>query len=291
MGDPIRLHTPQEGLRRPTLIAAFEGWNDAGEAATGALDAMVELTDAVQFADVDPEDFFDFQMHRPVVRWRGGQRSVEWPRNTFSAARLDGDRDVVFLRGREPNTRWRTFTESIMDLATDLGVQQVITLGALQVDRPHTRKVSVTGTSSDPAVAEQHGLRPSTYEGPTGIVGVLHQAASDAGIESLSFWVGVPHYLAGAAYHRAALALAEESAALLGAHLDLEDLAEEAEAQMTDIAELVSEDEELAEYVTELEHRADAEPDPFDGVELPTPPVSGEELAREFERYLRDRPD
>ncbi len=291
MSEPIRITATRDDLRQPILIAAFEGWNDAGEAASGALEALVEITGAETFADIDPEDFFDFQMHRPVIRWQGEERHLEWPGNTFTAATLEGERDVVFLRGREPNTRWRTFTEAIIGLARDLGVTRIITLGALQVDRPHTRKVSVTGTSSDPSVAEQHGLRRSSYEGPTGIVGVLHQAASDAGIESLSFWVGVPHYLAGAAYHRAALALAEEAVSLLGAPIDLEELAEEAEAQMADIAELVAEDEELAEYVEELERRADAEPDPFDGVELPSPPVSGEELAREFERYLRDRPD
>ncbi|WP_370324085.1 PAC2 family protein [Euzebya sp.] len=276
-------------LTRPTLFAAFEGWNDAGEAATGAVDALCEVLDAEDFADIDPEDFFDFQVTRPVVRWQDDRRVLEWPSNTFSHARTGGARDAVLLRGREPNTRWRTFTDDILDLARQLGVTRVVTLGALQVDVPHTRPVPVTGTSSDTEVAAAHGLRRSSYEGPTGIVGVLHQAAEEAGFEAVSLWVGVPHYLAGTAYQSASLAIARRVAGLLDTDLDLDELADEADAQLSDIAELVAEDDELAEYVTELESRADADHDPLDTDQLPSPPVTGEQLAAEFERYLRDR--
>lgn len=278
-----------DSLRQPTLFAAFEGWNDAGEAATGALEAMADLFEAKRFADLDPEEFFDFQVNRPTVRWDGDVRTVEWPATVFSYARLDGPRDAVILLGREPNTRWRTFTEAILDLARGLGVTRIVTVGALQVDVPHTRPVPLTGSATDLAVAEAHGLQRSGYEGPTGIVGVLHQAAEDAGFEAVSLWVGVPHYLSGTAYQKASLAIAERALRLLEVEADLTELAEEAEAQLADIAELVEEDGELAEYVTELEERADSERDGVATDQLPTPPVSGEELAAEFQRYLQGR--
>ncbi|CAN5149533.1 PAC2 family protein [soil metagenome] len=278
-----------EGLSQPTLFAAFDGWNDAGEAATGALEALGKLFGARRFADLDPEEFFDFQVNRPLVRWDGDTRAIEWPSNIFSYARLDGPRDAVLLLGREPNMRWRTFTESILDLARGLGVTRVVTIGALQVDVPHTRPVPLTGSSTDVDVAETHGLRRSSYEGPTGIVGVLHQAAADAGFEAVTLWVGVPHYLAGTAYTKASLAIAQRALRLLEVEADLSELSDEADAQLSDIADLVDDDSELAEYVSELEERADTDPDPLDTDQLPTPPVSGEQLAADFERYLQDR--
>ncbi len=284
-----RHHDLPDDLRQPTLFAAFEGWNDAGEAATGALEALAEVIGAEEIADLDPEDFFDFQVNRPIIHWDGDTRRMEWPENVFSMARLDGPRDAVLLLGREPNMRWRTFTDAILELARDLGVTRIVTLGALQVDVPHTRPVPLTGSSTDVEVAAAHGLRRSSYEGPTGIVGVLHQAAADAGFEAVTLWVGVPHYLAGTAYTKASLAIAERAARLLEADLDLGALVQETEAQLADIADLVAEDSELADYVTELEERADSEPDPLDTDQLPQPPVSGEELAAEFERYLRGR--
>ncbi|HUG84174.1 MAG TPA: PAC2 family protein [Euzebya sp.] len=278
-----------EGLNQPTLFAAFDGWNDAGEAATGALEALSDVFGARRFADLDPEEFFDFQVSRPIVRWDNDVRMLEWPSNVFSYARLDGPRDVIMLLGREPNMRWRTFTEAILDLARGLGVTRIVTIGALQVDVPHTRAVPLTGSSTDVEVAEAHGLRRSNYEGPTGIVGVLHQAAADAGFEAVTLWVGVPHYLSGTAYQKASLAIAERALRLLEVEADLGELAQEAEAQLADIAELVDEDHELAEYVTELEDRADLEPHTLSTDQLPTPPVSGDQLAADFERYLQNR--
>lgn len=280
-----------DDLSQPTLFAAFEGWNDAGEAATGALEALADAVDADEVADIDPEDFYDFQVNRPIVRWEDGARELEWPANTIAVARMPGPRDVVLVQGREPNTRWRTFTECILEVARELGVTRVVTLGALQVDVPHTRPVPLTGSATDLDVAAAHGLRQSSYEGPTGIVGVLHQAAADAGFEAVSLWVGVPHYLAGTTYTKASLALAQRAAALLESDIDLDDLVAESDAQLADVDDLVADDTELAEYVTELEQRADTEPDPLDTDQLPRPPVSGEELAAEFERYLRDRTD
>lgn len=286
-----RHHDDLPPLNTPILFAAFEGWNDAGEAATGAIEALDEVLGASVFADIDPEEFFDFQVNRPRVYWQDGRRQLDWPATTFSWARPDGPHDVVLLRGHEPNMRWRTFTDVILTEAQALGVTRIVTLGALQVDRPHTRPVLMTGSATNLDTAAAYGLRPSTYEGPTGIVGVLHQAAAEAGFEAASIWVGVPHYLAGTAYQKASLAIAQRAARLLGTDMDLSSLADDAEGQVADIAELVAEDEELAAYVSELEDRADADPDPLATDELPTPPVSGDQLAAEFERYLRDGGD
>jgi proteasome assembly chaperone (PAC2) family protein len=273
-------------LRRPVLVAAFEGWNDAGEAASTAALTLAGELDAEEFATIDPEEFYDFQATRPLIRTsESGERSVEWPRNAFSWARLPGaDRDLVLLQGIEPSLRWRRFTAGVADLADRLGIELVITLGALQVDQPHTRPVTVTGTATDTELAEQLALRRSRYEGPTGIVGVLHAAFSAAGTRALTLWAGVPHYLAGAPYLPAVLALAERVGRVFEVTLPLERLADESAAQQREIAELVAEDAELAAYVAELEGQWDKQAD-----ELPHPTVSGDELAAEFERFLRNR--
>jgi proteasome assembly chaperone (PAC2) family protein len=272
-------------LRRPILLAAFQGWNDAGEAATGAIEVLAKELDAEPFAEIDPEEFFDFQVARPSVRLTdGGARVLEWPENRFSWARLPGmERDVVLLSGTEPNLRWRTFTRGVLGLARELGVDTVVTLGALQVDVPHTRPVPVTGSATDEAVATALGLRRSRYEGPTGITGVLGHLATATGLRAMSMWAGVPHYLSGATYLAGALALAERVTRLLEIDLPLGDLARDAGKQREEIAELVADDDDLAEYVSELEERADS------GGGLADGPVSGDELAAEVERYLRDR--
>jgi len=273
-------------LRKPVLLAAFQGWNDAGEAASGAIDVLARELSADPFAEIDPEEFFDFQVARPTTRMVGdGQRVLEWPVNRFSWAVLPGSgRHVVLLAGTEPNLRWRAFTRGIVDLAGSLGVEAVVTLGALQVDVPHTRPVPVTGSATDAAVAAQLGLRRSTYEGPTGITGVLNQVATARGLRSMSMWAGVPHYLSGTTYLPGALALAERVTRLLNVDLSLGRLAREAVAQRDEIAELVADDDDLAEYVTELEQRTD------DGSgELPAGSYDTDELVAEVERFLRDR--
>ncbi len=269
------------------MLAAFAGWNDAGEAATGALAEVRRRSGATPFADIDPEDFLDFQSVRPTVRFdEDGGRRIDWPPNRFSRARLDGsDRHVVLLEGTEPNYRWRAFTEGIIGFVRDLGAELVVTLGALQVDVPHTRAVPVTGSSSSPDVAARLGLRRSTYEGPTGIVGVLHQACLSARVPAVSLWAGVPHYLAGGPYHAGALALGERIVGLVGADIALDGLARRAAAQRDEIGELVADDEDLTAYVAELERRFDAAPEGGP----PDSQVSGEQLAAEFQRYLRDR--
>jgi hypothetical protein len=272
------------------LLAAFRGWNDAGEAASAAIAHLSDAYGATTFASIDPEDFFDFQSTRPMVRFDDrGDRRIDWPENRFAWAPLPGrPYDLVVLDGTEPNLRWQTFSEGIADLAASLHVQRVVTLGALQVDVPHTRPAPLTCNASDPELAARLGMRRSSYEGPTGITGVLHQTAIGAGLEAISVWVGVPHYLAATPYLTSALTLAQRAAGLLGSEVSFERLAREAAAQRDDIAELLDDDEDLAEYVQELETRMDND-DP-DASELPAPTVSGDELAAELERYLRERP-
>lgn len=286
MANVVLMRKRPPVLRRPVLLAAFQGWNDAGEAASGAADVLATETAAEGFAEVDPEEFFDFQATRPFVRNAGESgRRIEWPGNLFSWGAIPGsDRDMVILQGTEPNLRWRTFAAAVTHLAQDLGVELVVTLGALQVDAPHTRPVPVTGNTTDLVLGAQLGLRPSRYEGPTGITGVLHQACADAGLQATTLWAGVPHYLAGATYLAGTLALSERVVELLGADVELSTLTGDVQTQQEELSDLVSEDADLSEYVTDLESRIDAAPD-----ELPEPSVSGDELAADFERYLRDR--
>ncbi len=184
-------------LRSPVLITAFRGWNDGGQAATVAAGYLVEQWDATRFADVDPEAFMDFQAVRPTVTLDEGlSRRIEWPENAFYHAAIPGtDRDAVILVGVEPNYRWRAFSDLVIGLAKDVGVDLVVTLGALLADVPHTRPAPVTGAATDPALVEELGLQLSRYEGPTGIVGVLHDACRTAGLRSVSLWSAVPHYV------------------------------------------------------------------------------------------------
>ena len=284
----VQFEQPPPRLNRPVLVAAFKGWNDAGEAASGAVEMLWDALDAEPFAWIDPEEFFDFQATRPTVRSvRGGGRAIDWPDNRFGWAELPGtDRHIVLLDGTEPNLRWRTFSEAVADLALTLDVEMVVTVGALQVDVPHTRPVPVTGSTGNVQLASHLGLTRSTYEGPTGMTGVLHQACATAGMDAVSLWGGVPHYLSGAPYLTATLSLTERILRVLEVELPLDSLAQEAASQTDDITALLAEDEDLAEYVAELEDRFAA----GDHIEvLPEPGISGDELAAEFERYLRDR--
>jgi proteasome assembly chaperone (PAC2) family protein len=285
--DVVRVSRNPPNLRSPVLVAAFEGWNDAGESASGAAGVLARRFEATAFASIDPEEFFDFQANRPRVRSARGRRRIEWPSNRFAWASADGSvHDLVLLQGTEPNLRWRTFGEAIADLAEELGVRLVVTLGALQVDVPHTRAVPVSGGATSEALREVAGVRPSSYEGPTGITGVLNHMCADRGMEAVSLWAGVPHYLAGTPYIAGALALVERVVPLLGATVDLGLLATDAREQRGEISQLVAEDEDLSQYVAELEERFDEEPEV---IEMPGRPVSGDEIAAEFERYLRDR--
>src|SRR5918997_2764534 len=222
MARELRIYE-RPALEKPVLVGAFRGWNDGGQAATLAAGYLARTWGARKFADIDPELFVDFQATRPnVVLDEGRTRRIEWPENTFYRARIPGTgRDAVLLIGVEPNYRWRTFTEVVGELAADLGIELFVTLGALLADVPHTRPAPVTGAASDPKLVEELGLQLSRYEGPTGIVGVLHDACRRARIPSVSLWAAVPHYVSLAPSPRAAKALCERLSGLLGVQVDV----------------------------------------------------------------------
>jgi len=274
-------------LRRPVLIAAFRGWNDGGQAATLAGGTLARVWEAKRFAEIDPEGFVDFQSSRPTVSLDEGMtRQIEWPETAFYAATIPGaDRDAVILLGVEPNYRWRAFNELVVSLAQELGVELVVTLGALLADVPHTRASPVTGAASDLSLVEELGLQQSRYEGPTGIVGVLHDSFREAGIPSVSLWSAVPHYVSLAPSPRAAKALCERLGELLGLPIDVSELEEADEIYAEQITEAVASDPETAAYVEELERRADTIDELIDEGDLPT----GESLAAELTRFLRER--
>jgi proteasome assembly chaperone (PAC2) family protein len=265
------------------LVAAFRGWNDGAQGASLAASYLAQSWDARRFADIDPEEFFDFQAVRPHVRLEEGlTRRVDWPENAFYHAAVPGtERDAVLLLGIEPSTRWRAFSEQVVGLSRDLEIELVVTLGALLADVPHTRPSPVTGSASDPKLVEELDLAASRYEGPTGIVGVLHDACRSTGVPSASLWAAVPHYVSLAASPKAALALCRRLGDLLGASLELGDLERAAEAYELQVSAAVSQDEETEAYVRELEERRDTL-----GEELDVP--SGESLAAELTRFLKE---
>jgi proteasome assembly chaperone (PAC2) family protein len=274
-------------LRNPVMVTAFRGWNDGGQAATVAAGYLVQQWEATRFADVDPEGFVDFQAVRPTVTLDEGlTRHIEWPENAFYHAAIPGtERDAVILLGVEPNYRWRAFTELVIGLARDLGVELVVTLGALLADVPHTRPAPVTGAATDPRLVEELGLQLSRYEGPTGIVGVLHDACRTAELRSVSLWSAVPHYVSLAPSPRAAKALCVRLSDLLDVEIDTTDLDEAEREYAAQVSEAVASDPDTQAYVEELEHRADTIESFSEGGELP----SGESLAAELTRFLRDR--
>ena len=282
MAEHLRLER-RPTLRRPVLVAAFRGWNDGAQGASLAASYLAQSWSARRFGDVDPEEFYDFQATRPHVALVDGvTRRIDWPENAFFHAELPGtERDVVLLLGIEPSTRWRTFTSAIVDLARDLGVELVVTLGALLADVPHTRPAPVTGSATDPGLVRELGLASSRYEGPTGIVGVLHDACRQAEVPSASLWAAVPHYASLAASPKAALALCRRLADLVSAEVDLSELERAAEAYERQVSEAVGQDEETEAYVQELERRRDTL-----GEDLDVP--SGDALAAELTRFLRE---
>ena len=283
MADELRIHGRPE-LERPVLLAAFRGWNDGAQAASLAAGYLAKTWGAEQFAEVDPEDFFDFQATRPHVSLEDGlTRRIDWPETGFYHARPEGlDRDIVLLLGIEPNLRWRTFTDLVVGLAQELEVELMITLGALLADVPHTRPAPVTGSASDEELVQRLGLSASRYEGPTGIVGVLHDACRQADIPSASLWAAVPHYVSLTPSPRAAVALCERLGSLIGVEIDVDELEESAQSYEEQVSEAVASDEETASYVEELERRADSIEESSD---LP----SGDALAAELTRFLRER--
>ena len=267
-------------LQDPVLIAAFEGWNDAGDAASGAIEHLEQVWEARAVVALDPEDYYDFQVTRPIVSLVDGTtRRITWPTTRFSICRPPGaSRDLVLVHGLEPNLRWRSFCAELLEISQQLEVRTVVTLGALLADSPHTRPVPVTGTASDRGVARALGLERSRYEGPTGIVGVFQDACASAGLPSLSFWAAVPHYVAQPPCPKATVALLRRVEDLLDIPVPLTDLPERARTWERQVDELAAEDRDIAAYIASLEDR---EP------ETDLPEASGEAIAREFERYLR----
>lgn len=268
------------------LIAAFAGWNDAAGAATTALDVVAGSLDAEQIAELDPEDFYDFQVTRPTIRLSDGQtREVDWPENTVLAAPApSAERDLVLFSGIEPNTRWRTFAGAVLEVAERLEVEMVVTLGALLADVPHSRPVPITGLASDPGLVERLGLSRSSYEGPTGIVGIIHDACRQRGLTSASLWAAVPHYVAAVPNPKAALALLRRLEAFTGVAIEASELEDAMERFETQVDRAVSSNPEIEELVRRMESEQ------ADEVEIETGEMpSGDAIARDFQRFLRQR--
>ena len=283
MTEDLRI-SERPSLERPIMIAAFRGWNDGGQGASLGAAYLAKQWSAARFAEIEPENFFDFQAVRPHVSLVDGEtRRVEWPDNGFFHASIPGaERDAVLLLGIEPNLRWRTFAGLVLELAQDLGVEMLVTFGSLLADVPHTRPAPVTAAATDPALVAELGLEASRYEGPTGIVGIVHDQCREAGIASVSLWAAVPHYVSLAPSPRAALSLVRRFGELMHIDVDLHELETAAEEYAEQVSEAVSTDAETAAYVEELEQRVDALAPEGD---IP----SGESLAAELSRFLRER--
>jgi proteasome assembly chaperone (PAC2) family protein len=285
--QPLRWERRPDGLRAPALVAAFEGWNDAGDAASSALAFVAGSLGADRFATIDPEEFYDFQATRPLIKLVDGHsRAIVWPEVEFHSAGAPGaPRDLVLVSGHEPSYRWRTFCEVVIDLAEALGVQTVVTLGSLLADVPHTRPVHITGLATDDKLVDRVGLSGSSYEGPTGILGVLHDACQRRGIPSVSLWAAVPHYVAVAPNPKGALALVRKLEGVVGVAVDASELEVAAEEYERQVSRAVESDPDVQAFVERLERAAAAEAEQQDPDSLP----SGDVLAREFQRFLRQR--
>jgi proteasome assembly chaperone (PAC2) family protein len=286
VADVIWSERPE--LHNPVLVCAFKGWNDAGEAASAAVRFMRDHFESTEVARIDPEDFFDFTAVRPTVRLSEGRtREIEWPGNVFTAARVPGaEGDLVILQGVEPSLRWGRFTEGVIEVASELRVRMVVTLGALLADVPHSRPVALTGLASDQALVEKLGFEQTRYEGPTGIVGVLHHACAGAGISTASLWASVPHYVAAAPNPKVALALVRAFEGTVGIAVDAGELEEAADDYERQVSAAVASDPEVKAFVERLETA-------MDEIEGDTPAEenlpSAETIARDFQRFLRQR--
>jgi proteasome assembly chaperone (PAC2) family protein len=284
--QPLQWEHRPDGLRAPALVCAFTGWNDAADAASTALTFVGKALEARRFATIDPEDFYDFQATRPRIKMvEGRTREIVWPAVELYEARVPrAPRDLVLLAGAEPSFRWRTFSKLVVDLAEVLGTQLVVTLGALLADVPHTRAVAITGLASDPALVARLGLEASSYEGPTGITGVLHTACQQAGIPSASLWAAVPHYVAAAPNPKAALALVRRLEGLVGVAVDASELETAAADYERQVNIAVQGDPDVQAFVEQLEQAAGTGPAGEPGT-LP----SGDSIAKDLQRFLRQR--
>ena len=274
-------------LREPIMIMAFSGWNDAAEAASGAVEHLLsgwrDKNDDVipeLIANVESEDFYDFQVNRPVVSIDESEiRSITWPSTqVFGMAIPSMKRDLVIVTGVEPSMKWKSFTSDLLDLADDLEVSLIVSLGSLLADTPHSRPITVTGTGAHPSIANRLGVSVSKYEGPTGILGIIQDGCMRRGIDAISLWAAVPHYASNAPSPKATLALINTLEEFLNIKIPLSDLPDRADAWEREVNDLAAEDSEISDYVKALEESKDA-------AELPE--VSGDTIAKEFERYLR----
>ena len=283
---PLDWEYRPDGLRAPALVCAFKGWNDAADAASTALTFVGSTLGARRFATIDPEEFYDFQTTRPQIKLVDGEtRKIVWPAVELYEARVPrAPRDLILLVGSEPSMRWRTFTKVILELAEALGTQLVVTLGALLADVPHTRPVSVTGLASDPTLIARLGLTRSSYEGPTGIVGILHACCQQEGLPSASLWAAVPHYVAASPNPKASLALVRKLEGLVGVAVDASELESAAGEYDHQVNAAVQSDPEVQAFVERLE-QATGEDEPSEAGPLP----SGETIARDLQRFLRQR--
>ncbi|WP_306364808.1 PAC2 family protein [Nocardia sp. CC227C] len=284
---PVPAETDLPTLRDPVLVAAFEGWNDAADAASGAVEHLELIWDSQPLAELDSEDYYDYQVNRPTVRQVDGvTREIQWPSAMLSVCSPPGsERDVVLLRGVEPNMRWRSFCDDILEFVEQLGVSTVVILGALLADTPHTRPVPVTGTAYNKEAAERFNLEQTRYEGPTGITGVLQDACVKAGVPAVSFWAAVPHYVSQPPNPKAVIALLHRVEDVLDVEVPLGGLTGQADEWEEAVNEMTSSDEEITEYVRSLEERGDAEVDLNDAMSK----IDGDAIAAEFEKYLRRR--
>jgi predicted ATP-grasp superfamily ATP-dependent carboligase len=284
--QPLIWDRRPDGLRAPAMICAFQGWNDAGDAASSAVSFLATALDASRFARIDSQEFYDFQANRPSIRLIDGcAEEIMWPTvEVFEALAPRARRDLVLVQGIEPSVRWRAFSAHLVDLAEALGVQVIVSLGALLGDVAHSRPVTMTGYASDPALVRSLGITPSSYEGPTGIVGVLHSTCVEAGLPSASLWAGVPHYVAAATNPKAALALVRRIEGLVGVSVDVSELEVASADYERQVGLAVQSDPDIQAFVERLEQEADAE------AELsPKTVPSGDVLAREFQRFLSQR--
>jgi proteasome assembly chaperone (PAC2) family protein len=285
--QPLIWESRPDGLRAPALVCAFSGWNDAGDAASAALTFIGESLGAERFARIDPEEFYDFQSTRPHIRFtEDRQREITWPGIEIFAARIPrAPRDLILVQGPEPSMRWRTFCQHIVDLAEALGTQLVVTIGALLADVPHTQPVAITGLASDESLMTKLGIQETTYEGATGIVGVLHTAFTEAGLPSASLWASVPHYVAAAPNPKAALALVRKVEGLVAVSVDATDLENATGEYERQVGLAVQSDPDVQAFVERLEQAAEQDTRPLGPGDLP----SGDALASEFQRFLRQQ--
>jgi proteasome assembly chaperone (PAC2) family protein len=284
--QPLQWERRPEGLRKPALVCAFKGWNDAADAASSAIEFVGTSLGAQRFATIDPEEFYDFQATRPRTKLADGQtREIVWPAVELFEARVPlADRDLILMSGTEPSFRWRTFCEIVVELAESLGTELFVTLGALLADVPHTRPISVTGLSSDRELVSQLGLVPSSYEGPTGIVGILHAACQQAGLPSASLWAAVPHYIAATPNPKAALALVRKLEGLVGVVVDGSELEAASADYERQVNVAVQSDPDVQAFVERLEQAAGDEAE-----DQPLTLPSEDQLDRDLKNFLRQR--